>query len=128
MLDLPKRVALIAVEVAAGEATLHLEPLTDAQYLALNETAEIGDARVIFRASRQEGLFEDRLRRIDGVTIDGEPFTVGNPEHMARVPQPWKAMALARLLRYAGGLSESDLGNSKPPADPSPAEGTLSPD
>lgn len=126
MIDLPKRETELRIEVGDG-AALVLRPLNDAQYFALNETAQADAERVVFRLSAQPELFEQQLVRVEGVSADGEPLDAANPEHRARIPQVWKALALARLVRYAAGLTEGELGNSAPPAGSSPAAATPSP-
>jgi hypothetical protein len=131
MFELPRREREIIVEVEAGAVKLILEPLTDEQYFAINEASRVekdGEGeRVIFRVSRMPGLFEDRLRRVEGAGAEGVPFDLTNQDHLARIPQPWKAVALARLVRSAMGLTETERGNSKAPADSSPEGETPSP-
>lgn len=131
MFELPRRETEIMVEVAEGAVKLVLEPLTDEQYFAINEASRVekegSEERIIFRVSRMPGLFEDRLRRVEGAEVDGVPFAVGNPDHMQRLPQPWKAVSLTRLVRSAMGLSEAERGNSKALAGSSPEGETPSP-
>jgi hypothetical protein len=100
MLKLPHREELtVTVE---GGATLRLAPFTDEQYFKLQETmdreGEGETMRLKFFASLLPGFFEDRIRGVDGVEVDGEPFDVSRPEHMARVPPHWKALAFQRLV------------------------------
>jgi hypothetical protein len=131
MFELPRREKEIIVEVEDGAVKLVLEPLTDEQYFAVNEASrhetDGGEERSVFRLSRMPGLFEDRLRRVEGGGVDGAPFEVGNPDHMQRVPQSWKSVGLARLVRTAMGLTETERGNSQAPAGSSPEGETPSP-
>lgn len=132
MIDLPRRPTEIEVEIAGGEVKLYMEPLTDTQYLVINETADLqgegDDARLVFRGSRVPGLFEDRFRRIVGAGADGGLLEPTNPDHVARIPQPWRALAIAKLIRAAMGLTEADRGNSGAQARSSTTGGTPSPD
>jgi len=132
-MDLPKRAKEIPVTVGAG-VTLFMEPFTDAQYYDLNERAETEVIReaedpdkslvtLKIRVSRAPGLFADRLRRVEGLTIEGAPFDVADPEHLEALQQSWKVTALMKLVRYSMGLSEAERGNSTGPAAPS-SEGT----
>jgi hypothetical protein len=133
-MDLPKRPKEIRVDVSGGEVSLFMEPLTDQQYYTLNERAEyqvISEAEdpekstvaTTIRVSTVPGLFEDRLRRVEGLTIEGAPFDIADPEHLVAIRQSWKVLALMTVVRYGMGLSEAERGNSKGPAAPS-AEGT----
>jgi hypothetical protein len=132
MLELPRRNREVRVDVEGG-VTLVLEAMTDDQYFRAQETAERegeGDElRLIYRASRLPGLFESRIRRVEGATVDGQPFDVAKPDHLERVPHHWKALAFSKLVRHAlsSGLSEAERGNSTGPAGSSTTAGTSSP-
>ncbi len=133
-MDLPLRAQEFPVEVAPG-ITLVMEPLTDEQYFAINETVSFtGGAKrdqepesgsegrglqMTIRLSRVPGLFEDRFRRAEGFTVAGESLDRKNSVHVAAIPQPWKSLALTRLVRYSMGLSETERGNSMGQAGPS---------
>ncbi|HEX8276029.1 MAG TPA: hypothetical protein VF615_25555 [Longimicrobiaceae bacterium] len=132
MVELPRRPTELPVEISGGKVTLYMEPLTDEQYLVINETADLqgegDDARLVFRGSRVPGLFEDRFRRAEGVQLaEGGALDPTNPEHVRRIPQPWRAVAIARLIRFSMGLSETERGNSAAQAPSSFTEETPSP-
>lgn len=135
MLELPKRETELVVEVEKGTVKLILEPLTDAQFDMLIETAEQREETNaagepvqvhLFRPWMIPGVFADRLRRVEGAGVDGGPIDPTNPEHLARMPQSWRGIALQRLATYATTGLVALLGNSRAPAEPSPAEGTPS--
>lgn len=137
MFELPRRETELAVEVEKGAVTLYVAPLTDTEYFRATETTSVeteGDGeevqtRLVFHASRMPGLFEAKLRRIEGVgPIDGKPFDASDPAHLARVPQTWKGAAVMRLIRYAMGM-DAEMGNGSKPRDgSSPAAETPSED
>jgi hypothetical protein len=130
MYDLPKRESEIVVTLHGGEVKIVMEPLSDEEFFRLNETADTRgegkDLALVYRLSADPGLFERKLIRIEGAQVDGEPFDRGNAAHMERIPLNWKSLALGRLIRYANGLTETERGNSKQPAESSTAAGTSS--
>jgi hypothetical protein len=125
MYDLPKRPTELVVEFLEGAVKLVFEPLTDDQYLKISEGVEIRGAgdeqQFIFLSSRVPGLFQDRLRKVEGIHVDGTDFDPSNPQHVARLAPTWKTLCLTRLVRQAMamGLTETDRGNSGAPAPPS---------
>jgi len=140
MYDLPLRESEIAIRIpgAAGEGplcTLWMEPLTDAQWVHLNQSATVTvneDESVTWRLDLRDAgdLFRDRLRRVEDLAIAGEPFDAGRPEHVESICQrraSWIPLAIIRLYQYGQGLGEADLGNSARPAQRSTTDTTSSP-
>lgn len=122
MLKLPRRETELAVDVGDG-ATLVMKPLSDQQYFLINENAQVDESKLVFRLSALPGLFEEQLLRVEGVELeDGTAIDASNLDHVAQLPQHWKGLALTRLVRYATGLTEGEVGNSKRRGSPSPTE------
>ncbi|HET7276130.1 MAG TPA: hypothetical protein VFI91_13255 [Longimicrobiaceae bacterium] len=130
MFDLPKIETEIEVSIR-GDIKLYLAPLSDQEYFALSEDAELRTSedgeRLVYRLSRAPHLFAAKLVRAEGIEVDGGSFDASDPAHIARIPQPWKVIALTRVVRYSMGLTAEELGNSERPASSSKQEETLSP-
>ncbi|HEX8321035.1 hypothetical protein [Longimicrobium sp.] len=137
MHSLPRRVKELPIPIpGCPGVVVHAEPLTDEQYLVINEGAVLqyvdgpdGERvkRYAFPLSPHVEFFRDRLRSISELDIAGEPFDPANDDHVASIPATWKAAVLQRLVRYAQGLTEEELGNSLPPAETSSTDTTSSP-
>lgn len=141
MFDLPLRKSEVRVPVQNDEVTLILAPLTDAQTFqvlergqqagtvtaalvrsqgAARDAADDPEATVIAMPySLMAVLLADRLRGVEGITIQGKPFDPDNAEHRDSLPYTWKVAAMTALVSYALEMPEGLRGNSRAPAAPS---------
>lgn len=141
MYDLPIREKEIAIKVPGIDGVvIWAEPLRDEQWLDLSRRAQVtvtpaseGEEQSVRWALDLTGggdLFVDRLRRIEGLSIGGQPFDRANSEHVETIRQrraPWISITIMHLYMYGQGLSETDRGNSERPGTPSTTEPTFSP-
>jgi hypothetical protein len=128
MINLPRKAESIVVDIVDGDyegLQLEMGTLSDAQASSVitgrvKTRGEGADQEIEVQMPYGEMmvLFAEKFIRVvdEDLQIDGEPFDLGNPDHIDSIPLAWKMQAMQEVVQYSTRpISKETRKNSKSP-------------